>query len=197
MADIITFTITGKSPLLVHNEQLANPMHQGVVEIKKISAKRKKTDKDLLDMSRLEWIHGLYYKQKLGPVIPDRCLLAMIKESAKQTKRGKDVERTVEIVDSDHPIQYKGPRDLESMWNESNGKFIDRRMVKVGTSKILRTRPKFTEWELTFKVGYDSAVMNREDVIGIVRLAGSRIGLCDARTLKYGRFEVASAEDGQ
>lgn len=58
-----TLTLTGVTPLLVHNARLADPLDPIVRQTKPISGKRSKTEEDHLELARLEFIGGLYYDQ--------------------------------------------------------------------------------------------------------------------------------------
>ena len=70
-------------------------------------------------------------------------------------------------------------------------KFRDQRMVKIQTSKVLRTRPIFPNWELTFEVMYLPDVVDESDIDEAINTAGYIIGLAEYRP-EYGRFEVTS-----
>jgi hypothetical protein len=66
----LKMTWTGRTPLVVHNDQLANPLGSYTKAIKAISSKRAKTEDDHLEMSRIEWEGGLYIDPELGPFLP-------------------------------------------------------------------------------------------------------------------------------
>ena len=57
---------------------------------------------------------------------------------------------------------------------------------------MIRSRPRFSNWSLTFTVNYDEHVLQATDIDGFLDTAGRLIGLCDWRP-KHGRFtwEVA------
>ncbi len=64
-----TYTIRGTTPMMMHNERLANPFDDLTKAIKAISGKRKKTEDDLIEMSRIEWLGGLYSIDSDKPVL--------------------------------------------------------------------------------------------------------------------------------
>ena len=63
-------TITGTAPLLMHNGRLANPLDPSTQALKSLTSKRKKTDDDLFDIARAEFLGGLYIDPDVGPYVP-------------------------------------------------------------------------------------------------------------------------------
>lgn len=180
-------TIRGVSPLLTHNERLANPFDELTRAIKSISGKRKKTEDDLLEMARLEWLGGLYYDSDTGPYVPGHNMLAALISAGKVHKLGTAFKRAALVLEDKLPIEYQGPRDHEAMF--ANKRYVDMRSVKVGTSKVLRARPKFDDWKLRFTVAYDESVLQADDLVRVTQTCGSMVGLGDYRP-RFGRFEV-------
>lgn len=56
-------------------------------------------------------------------------------------------------------------------------------------SAVMRTRPRFDNWELEFKLTYATDIIDEDIVDGALELAGQVIGLCDWRP-RFGRFTV-------
>jgi hypothetical protein len=72
---------------------------------------------------------------------------------------------------------------------------IDARPVKVGQARVIRWRPRFDTWELTFTITIlDPEVWDPRTVREIMDGAGKYIGLCDNRPLN-GLFEVTKWEN--
>lgn len=182
----LSFRLTGISPLLMHNDRLADPLDEFAREMKKITSKKKKTDEDHEALARLEFLGGLYYRD--GVYMPLRCIEATIRDAAKMTKRGKDVQRAITAIGIDEErarFIYAGPKDAEALFNQ---KFYDRRTVRVQMARNMRTRPKFnTGWQVEFDLAYDEEIFNEDTVIDVVDTAGRLVGLCDYRP-RYGRF---------
>lgn len=67
---------------------------------------------------------------------------------------------------------------------------IDSRPVVVPATKgrIIRNRPRFDEWEITFDIEYDSVLLKESEVRKIVDDMGSRVGLLDFRPSNKGPF---------
>ncbi len=196
----IAFTFTGTTPLLLHNTRLANPLDPIVRAMKKITGKRKKTDEDLEELARLEFLGGLYYgesydwltppKDKMGPHIPGEMLDACLRDGAKPTKQGRHVQRGAMVVEPRVKLEYEGPRDPAALWKA--GTFRDMRMVKVMAAKVLRCRPKFPiGWHLSFTLEFADAMFNPEDLIAIAKTAGRYACIGDYRP-RYGQFTVES-----
>lgn len=183
----VQITIKGITPLLTHNERLANPFDDLTKNIKAITGKRKKTGDDLLEMARLEWMGGLYFDNAVGPYMPGYNLLAALVQGGKVHKLGTAIKRAALVVEDKLPITYDGPRDMQSLFADK--RFVDIRSVKVGTSKVLRARPKFDDWQIKFTVAYDETVLQIEDLMRVANTTGSMTGIGDYRP-RFGRFEV-------
>lgn len=181
------YTISGITPLLTHNERLANSFDEFTRAIKAIAGKRKKTEDDLMEMARLEWHGGLYYDADTGPYIPGYNMLAAIFTAGKVHKLGTAIKRAAVVLEDKLPIEYSGPRDADALFSDK--RFVDMRSVKVGTSKVTRCRPRFSDWRLHFTVAYDESVLQPSDIDMVLRTCGTMTGLGDYRP-RFGRFEV-------
>ena len=180
--------ITGKAPLLLHNGRLADPTDEVVREMKKITAKGKnKTDEDLIELSRLEFLGGMYTDEDGEPCIPGEVLESCLKSGARVAKNGKKIEAGAFVSEYTVPLQYSGPRDVDSLWADK--RFVHRAGVKVGQARVIRTRPKFDKWSCEFTVEYQPEVIDREDIVRALEDAGNLKGLCDYRP-RHGRFNV-------
>jgi hypothetical protein len=84
--------IDGKVPLLMHNNQSANPLNMYARATKVFTLKKKKTDQDHMDISRIEWEAGLYFDDDGNVTIPGECIEAMLRNAARKTKNGKSIE---------------------------------------------------------------------------------------------------------
>lgn len=187
----VRYTIRGLAPMLTHNERLANPFDDLTKEIKAITGKRKKTEDDLLEMARLEWLGGLYFSQASGIHIPGYNVFAAIIGGGKVHKLGTAVKRSALVEDDCIPLSYEGPSDPDALFSDK--RFVDMRSVKVGTSKVMRCRPKFPDWKLQFTVLYDEASLQRADLDRCLQTAGQMVGIGDYRP-RFGRFEVLEAK---
>lgn len=181
----VRIDIVGTAPFLMHNIALADPLNPVVREMRVISGKRKKTDEDLMELARLEFIGGLYIADPVGPYVKGVAVEKSFVEGARVTKQGKQIERGLFVVDNEIPLEYPGPRDAAKLWADPN--FHDRQPVRVGTSRVHRMRPIFREWSLQAFAEMDTALLNIDTLQAIVTDAGAMIGLGDYRP-RYGRY---------
>lgn len=183
-------TMTGTFPLIMHNAQSADPLNKWAREIKKITdKKRNKTDADEMELARIKFAAGLYYDEKIGPYLPAANIFRSLIESGSMTREGKKVERGVIFLGDRSPLEYDGPRDMEGLWGDGTGKFVDRRLAAVNRVRIPVTRPIFPEWGAQFEVMVDDQVLNPEQFVEIATKAGRAVGVGDYRRF-YGRFSV-------
>lgn len=185
-----TYTIKGIRPLVMHNEQLADPLNKWTRLVAEISKKKNKTEDDLLEMSRREWFGGLYYDEENGIHVPERCFERMLRDAAAKEKRGKDVRSAVLVIDP-AKVVYKGPKEPQKLWDA--GGFLLRATVGQAGKRIVRSRPMFPDWSVTFTINYDEAVLQASDIDRFMEVAGRLCGLGDWRP-KYGRFVVEGAK---
>lgn len=201
-----SFTITGIGPMLMHCGQTADPLNQFARAMKAQSAKRNKTDDDLAALSLLEWWAGLYTDKPLkvddvghvnvpdgtGLVLPAHVLDSCIREGARKIKAGKLISAGV-IVEGPAKFKAAGVKSLVAA--SADDSFHFRCAVKVGTSKVMRTRPIFNEWSASFAICMDSEVVDLPTVKQSLEAAGRLVGVGDWRPGapkggSYGRFTL-------
>ena len=178
-------TWKGTTPLIMHSCQCVNPLHPIARELKKYTSKRKKTDEDLIKISDLEWEAGAYWKEGLGLYIPAENVEATIINGAKAYKKGKDIEKYVDITDIYIPFNYGENLTKEELIQ--NYEYRDTRIMTVQRARITRTRPRFDQWNITFNLRYDEEKIDVDTIINAIEYAGQYVGLCDSRP-KYGKF---------
>lgn len=178
-------TITGTAPMLMHNGRLANPLDPATQALKALTAKRKKTDDDLIDIARAEFLGGLYIDPDVGPYVPGENIERVILDAAKLTKNGMNVKRGLFIETDVNPIAYHGPRTAEGLWEDENFRLI--RTVRNQQNRVSRCRPMFTDWRTSAEGTLDESVLDFRTLAAIVEQAGAYVGLGDWRP-RYGRF---------
>jgi hypothetical protein len=179
--------LKGISPMIMHNGQLSDPSNRFSKAIKEISGKRKKTDADHEEMGRLEWYGSLYSNAKGGLVIPADNLDATIINGAKKSKMGSIAKSSIWVTNDAELIHENAGLTIDQLWAKEDHKFV--KAVKIGTSKVMRTRPIFKEWECQIDIEFDELQINRSQLISILNDAGKMVGIGDWRP-RYGRFEV-------
>lgn len=189
----ITIELRGddSEPLIVHNGLLADRQYKWTQELAAVTKKRNKTDEDHDEVARLEWRGSLYYDDDAGPYLPGNNVRRCLLDAARLTKEGKKIERGVIALSRINALQYDGPRQPEKMWEDQ--RFIHRAIVKVGTSKVVRTRPQFVGWAARVTLSFDSTIIERRDIVRIAQSAGSYIGIGDGRPFYGGRFTAKEA----
>lgn len=193
-------TLTGTSPLIMHNSQLADPDNFYVREIAKlINKKTDQTEDDRKAKYRLQFAGGLYYDEDAGPYLPGPNLIRSLRNAANlvfKNRGGKQIERGFALLSQSAPLEYKGPRDVDSLWGTGDpdkNKFIDRRIAKVGSGKMPVCRPYFPEWAATFEFELDGNEIDEDMFRQYAVKAGKVEGIGDARRLGYGRYAVEIA----
>jgi hypothetical protein len=186
-------TWKGISPLIMHSCQCVNPLHPISKELKKYTSKKSKgkTDEDLVKISDLEWEAGAYWKDGLGLYIPAENVEATIINGGKANRKGKDFQKYVTVTDLYIPFEYGENLTKEELIQ--NYEYRDTRIMTVQRSKVMRTRPRFDQWKITFDLMYDENNMDIDTIVNAMEYAGSYVGLCDSRP-KYGKF-VATIEE--
>ena len=181
----------GLSPMIMHSCQCVNPLHPISLEMKKITSKRKKTEEDIIKLSDLEWEAGLYWNKDVGVYVPAENIEATIREAAKSKKLGKHFQKGFMVQDMMVPMDIGENLTKEEMC--ADARFRDVRPMKVQQARVLRTRPRFNMWNITFTAAYDENILNFDDVVNAIEYGGQYVGLCDSRP-KYGKFSAKITE---
>ena len=145
----------------------------------------------MIKISDLEWESGAYWKDGIGLYIPAENVEATLINGAKAHKMGKDVEKYCTVTDLYIPFDYGENLTKEQLIQ--NYEYRDTRVMTVMRSKILRTRPRFDQWTITFNLLYDDEKIDLDHIVNAMEYAGQYVGLCDSRP-KYGKFVVMIEE---
>jgi hypothetical protein len=188
-----TYKITGMVPLIVHNVALSDPMNPLAKEIKKISAKRRKTDDDHEAIAKLEFQGGLYLDENENIIMPPECLEALLVSGSKKARLGAKFKSAV-MVDDNVKFSFDGPKNWEKRFKDKN--CVNRAAVRVKKARVMRTRPQFKDWTIEFTVLYNPEVVDLADIDNALDVAGSQVGLCDWRP-RFGRFSVNNGSNNQ
>ncbi len=181
-----SFMIRGLTPLIMHNGRLADPLDPAAQLLAKLSKKKSKTEADHIALGEAEWHGSLYLDDTGKPCIPGEVIEATLTEGAKKYKLGKKAKGAL-IVEGSSPLVYKGPKDAKALY--ADGGFIKRAGVKIKQNRVIRTRPIFPEWELSFEVHWDETQIQDEAQLEDIVEAAGQTGIGDWRP-KFGRFEI-------
>ena len=187
----LKITWKGITPLIMHSCKCVNPLHPIAKELKKYTSKKNKTEEDLNIISDLEWKAGAYWEDGIGLYIPGENVEATIQNGAKANKKGKDIQKYVNVTDLYIPFHYGENLTLDEL--VSKYEYRDTRPMNVQRSKVIRTRPRFDQWNITFHLIYDENKIDLDTIQNSIEYAGQYVGLCDSRP-KYGKF-VAIIEE--
>ncbi len=192
--------LTGAASLILHNGWLANPLGKFSRAIKEITSKKNKTEADHILIANLEWLACWYYEDGqiefalssnevvAGDhgelILPREVLWAMLVNGAKKNKLGMQFKSGV-FVERDAPLEFNGKADMASMMADANFRIVT--LEKVGTAKVVRTRPYIKQWSVTFIATYDDTVVNKSHIEQSLDMGGRLVGLCERRP-SYGRF---------
>ncbi len=183
-----TITLVGTAPLLMHGNGLADPISDDAKRMKRISAKRVKTDEDHIAMRRIEFESGLYLDPEAGPFLPGPNIAKALLNAAKIRRQGPKIERGLILVSPVNPLQYDGPRDVSGLWNAPRFRHVVPAKLN-GKATVMRCRPIFAEWSCTATALINPSVLSIEELAEIASDAGQMIGVGDWRPW-HGRFEA-------
>ena len=182
--------MAGIAPLLQHNGRLADPLNPTVKMMKEISGKRKKVDADITELAHLEFLGSLYIDKHGAITFPDRVIEAAIAAGARKTKEGKTALSAL-FVEPGVVFDFEGPKDPEDRWADPAYRNVTG--VRVGQSRVMRTRPQFDKWSLTFDVSVMEDEISRDMLTRWCEAAGRLLGFGDWRP-RYGRAELVTID---
>lgn len=182
----VRIDITGATPLVMHNPRLADKEDEFSKAKATVSSKSKKTPADEEEMAHINFLGSLYWDAEIGLYLPTWNILACCIKAAAAFKLGRHVQRAVAQTTLNTPIKHNAPADAEAMWRKPEGRL--RKSVVVGQKRITTVRPLFRDWKMSVDLLLMENMLDFDDLVRIVELAGRSEGLGDARKLGYGRF---------
>jgi hypothetical protein len=187
----VQVTLQGVVPLLCHNGLLCDPFHGPARAMKEVTKKRTKTEDDLLLLRKLEFLGGLYLDESGKPCLTADVILGLLSAAGAKLKSKKPIQAGVFTDEDFFPLEYPGSKDPETMYSKKEHVHVAR--AKVGTSAIMRVRPRFKEWKITFTLNIVTDVVDEKTVRDSLELAGRIVGLGDWRP-RYGRYNLIAWE---
>lgn len=185
----ILIHVDGLRPMLQHNGRLANPLDPYTQRLKQLTAKRKKTDEDLMAILVAE-ARGAVYETSDGLLgFPTQNVWKAIYTAATAFKQGENIKRALSFEDSTEPLLFNGAHiSVEKFLADPVN--IDYRPVAVNRAKTMRARPKVQlPWAATYAFELLDDVIDARDLAPILERAGRLVGLGDWRPI-YGTFAV-------
>jgi hypothetical protein len=108
----------------------------------------------------------------------------MIVNAAKKSREGMLVKSGVFCLKPAR-LDYEGPRTVAELWADERFRFSA--IVRVGTARIARMRPKFDQWHAEIELNIEDTVVNSARVDDWMKVAGTQVGIGDWRP-QFGRF---------
>lgn len=189
-------TIRGLEPLIQHSSAGMDPRSPISLRVAEITRKKgsDRTESDELLLRELECQRSLWLDHAGNPTIPPAAIRSMIERAARKYRQGPQVREGLVI----RQTRFDYDRDKLGTTAEELGRTAQFTVpVKVGQSRILRTRAMFPEWGASFVVDADDELVDQEKLRTWLDIAGRRIGLGDWRPEKsgmYGVFELVALE---
>lgn len=174
----LTISLKGVRPLLMHSP---NSMMD-----KKPNGSRKTVNYVPEDEAK-----AALHTNKDGVIcVPAMAILGCMREAAKDHKvPGKGRKTLTKYVLSGLHVMPEMIPITPQEW------VVDARPVVVQRARVIRWRPRFDEWALTFKINLvDESIFNPTLVRNVIEDAGKFVGLLDFRPY-FGLFEVTSVVD--
>ena len=186
--EMITLRLVGVGPMLMHSSRLADPFDPAAKALGKMTGKKHKTDADHHRIAELEFFGSLWLHEG-RPCLPPTAIKGALVNGAKTVRKGKATKAAF-VAEGPAMLEYDGPKTVEELWEDP--RFRHREIVRVGESRVARTRPCFDGWSATVRGSFITTILNREDVVAYFRMAGP-FGIGDHRP-DFGRFLIEESQ---
>lgn len=182
-------TFRGINQLLQNNPQTSDPLNHFSKEMKKITAKRKKQDDDILEMRRIEMRSKLYWDDEIGVYVPSSWVMAMI--CANSWTRAKikksDIRAAVFATEWKLALDYKGKRKVKKPLDiVDDESFQCVKSLKQGQVRVVKAAPIFSDWSFTCGIEYDDTIISEDELASLIEYGSKFGGFGDFRPT-YGR----------
>lgn len=188
--------ITGMNYLLQNNPQTVDPFNRYTKAKKAITAKRIKTDDDLIELGNIETESKLYFDDELGVYIPTRWLTEAICTAAFGViKTGRDKMRGgVFATEEKTKLSYDGQELVKTIADVvMNPKFRHRAMLPQGQVRVAKDFPIFKKWSFSTVIEFDDSVVDLDGLRKVVNRTSQYVGFGDFRpTFGRATAEVTS-----
>ena len=194
-------TISGISPIIHHNGTAGLDIRSALSrEIAAIAAKRggNRTAADDDRLRELEAQRSLWLDESRAPTIPATAIRSMIEGGARKRKQGPQVRGGLVVLST----AFDYDREKYGTGIGKLGRSTQYTVpVVVKSNRILRTRAKFdTPWSCTFEVDVDDELIDQDNLLEWLDIAGRQIGVGDWRPQKsgmYGRFTTSKIDESK
>lgn len=170
----LEFTFTGRAPLLMNAPTLLDPFAPITRELQALTTKKSsaRTADEHMSIAKLSWRASLYHDEKLGPYLPGASVKAALAGASTRWRLGGVLKRSLIVVEHKVSLQYDGPRDVESLWDEGYRDVRAVRNAGISGSQVPRVRPCFEDWKLISTIAYDPQELDVDRLWRIGERAG-------------------------
>lgn len=173
---IITYRITGVSPLLQHNPAGMKKSGDGMSAAKKVYIAEEEAEA------------GVYRNERKEIVVPTIAFRSAILEASKGRKIGKVAARAV-MSGSVFPVEQSCIVLDQKKFKPITEYKIHTCRAVVNKAGILRCRPMIENWCCDLALEVDTEMLPNVDIVAqLLNIAGKIIGIMDWRPQKLGTF---------
>jgi hypothetical protein len=181
--------------MLMHAATVANPLSQESKLMKAATSKRSKTEQDHLEIAKLDWYVGFYKDADGKPIVPSDSITGMLISSAKKLRCKNEVAAGIYVMGdaalTGHGHKRGANATIDDFWGDGASQYVDVRGVVVSRSRIMRYRPIFKTWSISFDVELYNFDVDK--YANLLSVAGQLCGLGDFRP-RFGTFTVDSID---
>ena len=180
-------SIEGIEPLIQHSARGLDPFEDLKREAATITKKRgsNRTEADDARLREIDCELSLWLDDEGRPTVPPAALRSCIETGARKLKQGGQVREGMIVLDSAFTYDREALGETVAELSQKAQFTVP---VRVGQSRVLRTRARFDEWAVEFTVECDPEQVDATQLAEWLDIAGRRIGLGDWRPEKSGRF---------
>jgi hypothetical protein len=185
-------TITGIGPLLQNNPQTVDPFNRFTKAKKPLTAKKNKTEEDLIELGNLDTESKVFFDPEIGIYVPTRWLTEQIVTSAFGIiKVGKDKMRGgIFATDDKAKLTYRGMNKVSTIKDiVYDQEFRHRMILPQQNIRIAKDFPIFHNWSFSTVIEFDDTVVDQVGLTSIVKRSAMYVGFGDFRPT-YGRAKA-------
>ena len=204
--------LTGVTPLVINNIELADDAYEFTAKIKEITDKGKRgrmTPEMREQKEALQWRGSLYPGDSI--IFPARNFIRAFRDAAGAFSKTPAIDRggvavtdveiqvlhdgPAELIDKDTGLRY-GPVDWKAMYDSPRYRFrtiVNGNPTSGKKAMIPAMRPIFPVWAMSLSVIVFTDILGWEDFQKILDTASVQ-GIGNGRKLGYGKFDVKVTE---
>lgn len=193
----IEVRFTGFAPLLQNNPQTVDVFNHFAKAKKKYTAKRTKTDEDVLALRVLEIESKVWWDDELGVYVPSSWVMASIAKNAfKVAKIAKDKARgAIFAIENKSKLTYDGMNTVKKLKDISkNERFNTLLILPQQQVRLAKAFPIFHKWSFDIGLEYDDKIVDRSSLLDVLEYSCKYNGFGDFRPT-YGRALLEVTND--